>query len=194
MNLEKSIFLFDGHNGTFIPQFFAEEMTHPNCLFEIVTNHPTMVRCWLRELSEGSENEFYWDNWNDILCHYNELLKKETNELFYLTQGEDGDLWLIHEDELAEWNEYESGEQKDYNSFVLVVSEIEEVNGRYFCYIEDCNGDVIWECDDEYVADLRFDGVLTKLPHEDLDILLSYLRSIDRLGAESKLRLSNSIL
>jgi hypothetical protein len=30
-----------------------------------------------------------------------------TNELFYLTQDDNGgDLWLVHEDELEEWNEY----------------------------------------------------------------------------------------
>jgi hypothetical protein len=190
MKLEKSIFLLDGHRGTYIPQQFAEEMTHPNCLFEIVTNHPTMVRCWLRELSEGSENEFYWDNWNDILCHYNELIKKETHELFYLTQSEDGDLWLIHEDELEEWNAYESGEEKDYSAFTLIV-DLDE-RGEYQCHIEDCNEDVIWECDTDYVSALQEDGWIRFLPHEDFDRLNAYLISIHVIGENSKLTYSGS--
>ena len=190
MNLEKSIFLFDGHNGTFIPQFFAEEMTHPNCLFEIVTNHPTMVRCWLRELSEGSENEFYWDNWNDSLCHYNEIRKMETNELFYLTQSEDGDLWLIHEDELEEWNAYESGEEKDYSAFTLIV-DLDE-RGEYKCHIEDCNEDVIWECDTEDAISLVDDGFLPCVPHECVEDVLEYLQSHNILGENSKLTYSGS--
>lgn len=198
MNLQKSIFLLDGHNGTFIPQQFAEDMLNENLHSYRFTSDSLVLVQMLNELAKGQDNEWYWDNWNDILTHYNEIRKMSTNELFYLTQEENGDLWLVQDEELEEWNAYwtasEIGEEKDYNLFVLVVSEIEEVNGRYFCYVEDCNGDVVWECDDEYVADLRFDGIFTTLPHEDIDFLLSYLRSIDRLGAESKLRLSNSIL
>ncbi len=195
MKLEKSIFIFDGHNGTYIPQLFAEEMIHPSCLYEFNTERgDALLTEMLNDLIQGRDNEYYWDNWNTIISHYNEMRKIGTNELFYLTQGEDGDLWLVHEDELEEWNEYESGEQKDYNQFVLVVSEVEEQLGNYYCYIEDWKGDVVWECDDEGVADFKSDGTLVNLPHEDLDLLLTYLRSIDRLGAESKLRLSNSIL
>lgn len=194
MNLQKSIFIFDGHNGTYIPQFFAEEMLHPNCLYQFTTKQETLLTTMLLDVAEGRDNEFYWDYWNDMLCHYNELRKMETNELFYLTQSEDGDLWLIHEDELEEWNAYESGEQKDYNQFVLVVSEVEEQLGNYYCYIEDWKGDVVWECDDEWFADLKSDGTLVNLPHEDLDALLTYLRSIDRLGSNDKLRLANNII
>jgi hypothetical protein len=106
MKLQKSIFLLDGHRGTFIPQEFAEDMRNENLHSYRFTSENPIVREMLDELSRGSEHEFYWDNWNDILSHYNEIRKMSTNELFYLTQGEDGDLWLVHEDELEEWNEY----------------------------------------------------------------------------------------
>ena len=113
MNLEKSIFILDGHNGTFIPQFFAEEMLHPSCLYEfnrlftlISERGDALIWEMLNELAQGQDNEYYWENWNTITSHYNEMRKIGTNELFYLTQSEDGDLWLIHEDELEEWNEY----------------------------------------------------------------------------------------
>jgi hypothetical protein len=105
MSLEKSIFILDGHNGIHIPQFFAEEMLHPSCLYQL-TSDSLVAKQVLNELAKEKHNGFYWDNWNDMLCHYNEIRKMSTNELFHLTQGEDGDLWLIHEDELEEWNEY----------------------------------------------------------------------------------------
>jgi len=107
MNLQKSIFLLDGHRGTYIPQNFAEMMRH-ECppTYDFTTNSNVLKRMLIELDEEGRESEFYWDNWNDILCHYNEMRNTSNNELFYLTQGEDGDLWLIHEDELEEWNEY----------------------------------------------------------------------------------------
>lgn len=112
MSLQKSIFLLDGHRGTFIPQQFAEDMRNENLhSYRFTSENSFILKQMLNELEKGQDNEFYWDNWNDILCFYNEIRKESTNELFYLTQGEDGDLWLIHEDELAEWNEYESGEE-----------------------------------------------------------------------------------
>jgi hypothetical protein len=189
MSLEKSIFIFDGHNGTFIPQFFAEEMLHPSCLYQFTSKNETLTREMLHELAEGSDNEYYWDNWNTITSHYNEMRKMETNELFYLTQGEDGDLWLIHEDELEEWNAYESGEEKDYNAFTLIV-DLDE-RGEYQCHIEDCNEDVIWECDTEYVSALQDDGWIKFLPHEDFDRLTAYLISIHIIGENSKLTYNN---
>ena len=73
LSLQKSILLFNGRNGIYIPQFFAEEMLHSNCSYEFVTIHPTKVRWWLKELSQGSDNEFYWDNWNDILSFFTEI-------------------------------------------------------------------------------------------------------------------------
>jgi hypothetical protein len=191
MSLEKSIFLFDGHNGTFIPQFFAEEMIHPSCLYEFNTERgDALLTEMLNDLIQGRDNEHYWDNWNDILCHYNEMRKIGTNELFYLTQSEDGDLWLVHEDELEEWNEYESGEEKDYNAFTLIV-DLDE-RGEYQCHIEDCNEDVIWECDTDYVSALQEDGWIRFLPHEDFDRLTAYLISIHVIGENSKLTYSGS--
>ena len=199
MSLEKSIFLFDGRNGTFIPQLFAEEMLQPSCLYQFNTDSPTeqnsnrsyyLIREMLNELVQGQDNKFYWDNWNDLLCYYNEMRKIGTNELFYLTQGEDGDLWLIHEDELEEWNAYESGLEKDYNAFTLIV-DIDE-RGEYQCHIEDCNEDVIWECDTDYVSALQEDGWIRFLPHEDFDRLTAYLISIHVIGENSKLTYSGS--
>ena len=106
MNLQKSIFLLDGRRGTYIPQEFAEDMLSENLHSYRFTSTSLVLVQMLNELAKGQDNEFYWENWSDILCYYNEIHRESTNELFYLTQGEDGDLWLVHEDELAEWNEY----------------------------------------------------------------------------------------
>lgn len=107
MNLVKSVFLYDGHRGTYIPQQFAEDMRNENLHSYRFTNESNVLKRMLIELDEdGIYGEWYLDNWNDILSHYNEIRKMSTNEIFYLTQGEDGDVWLIHEDELEEWNEY----------------------------------------------------------------------------------------
>ena len=190
MNLQKSIFILDGHRGTFIPQQFAEEIMNEHLHSYRFTNESNVLRRMLIELAyDGREGEFYSDNWNDILCHYNEIRKESTNELFYLTQSEDGDLWLVHEDELEEWNEYESGEEKDYNAFTLIV-DLDE-RGEYQCHIEDCNEDVIWECDTDYVSALQEDGWIRFLPHEDFDRLIAYLKSIHIIGENSKLTYNN---
>jgi len=189
MNLQKSIFLLDGRRGTYIPQEFAEDMLSENLHSYRFTSENPIVREMLDELAKGQDNEFYWDNWNDILCFYNEIRKESTNELFYLTQGEDGDLLLIHEDELEEWNAYESGEEKDYNAFTLIV-DLDE-RGEYRCHIEDCNEDVIWECDADYVSALQEDGWIRFLPHEDFDRLTAYLISIHVIGENSKLTYNN---
>lgn len=190
MNLQKSIFLLDGHRGTFIPQQFAEDMRNENLHSYRFTNDSNVLKRMLIELDEdGKDGEWYWDNWNDLLCYYNEIRKMSTNELFYLTQGEDGDLWLIHEDELEEWNAYESGEEKDYNAFTLIV-DLDE-RGEYRCHIEDCNEDVIWECDTDYVSALQEDGWIRFLPHEDFDRLTAYLKSIHIIGENSKLTYNN---
>lgn len=107
MNLVKSVFLYDGHRGSYIPQEFAEDMRNENLHSYRFTNDSNVLKRMLIELDEdGIDGEWYWENWNDILSHYNEIRKMSTNEIFYLTQGEDGDVWLIHEDELEEWNEY----------------------------------------------------------------------------------------
>jgi hypothetical protein len=108
MNLVKSVFLYDGHRGTFIPQHFAEEMLNDNLhSYRFTTENTRVLNHLLTELAEGHDNEWYFDNWNDILSHYNEIRKMSTNEIFYLTQDDNGgDLWLVHEDELEEWNEY----------------------------------------------------------------------------------------
>jgi hypothetical protein len=190
MSLEKSIFIFDGHRGTYIPQNLAEIMLNERHLhtYEFTTDSATLKRM-LDELIEGQDNEHYWDNWNDILCYYNEIRKMSSNELFYLTQSEDGDLWLIHEDELEEWNAYETGEEKDYNAFTLIV-DLDE-RGEYKCHIEDCNEDVIWECDTDYVSALQEDGWIQFLPHEDFDRLTAYLISIHVIGENSKLTYNN---
>lgn len=191
LSLQKSIFILDGARGTYIPQNLAEIMVNERHLhtYEFTTDSATLKRM-LDELIEGQDNEYYWDNWNDITCHYNEIRKMSTNELFYLTQSEDGDLWLIHEDELEQWNEYESGLEKDYNAFTLVVDLNER--GEYRCHIENCMDDVIWECDTDYVSALQEDGFIRFLPHEDIDALLKYLQSIDQLGQNAKLTYAGS--
>jgi len=190
MNLQKSIFLLDGRRGTYIPQEFAEDMLNENLHSYRFTSTSLVLVQMLNELAKGQDNEFYWENWNDLLCFYNEIRKMSTNELFYLTQGEDGDLWLVHEDELEEWNAYESGEEKDYNAFTLIV-DLDE-RGEYQCHIEDCNEDVIWECDTDYVSALQEDGWIRFLPHEDFDRLTAYLISIHVIGENSKLTCSGS--
>lgn len=125
MNLQKSIFLLDGRRGTYIPQEFAEDMLNENLHSYRFTSTSLVLVQMLNELAKGQDNEFYWENWSDILCYYNEIHRESTNELFYLTQGEDGDLWLVHEDELAEWNAYESGEEE--NGKTIPTSELEYV-------------------------------------------------------------------
>lgn len=191
LSLVKSIFILDGHRGTYIPQQFAEEMLSPTHSYRFTSSdHARVIQTMLTELAEGQDNKFYWDNWNDILTSFNEIRKMSTNELFYLTQSEDGDLWLVHEDELEEWNAYESGEEKDYNAFTLIV-DLDE-RGEYQCHIEDCNEDVIWECDTEYVSALQEDGWIKFLPHEDFDRLTAYLISIHIIGETSKLTYSGS--
>jgi hypothetical protein len=84
LTLDKSIYLFNGAMGTYIPKFFAEEMLHPNCRYEFVTDSPSKQNTnrsyyWLREmlneLAQGKDNEYYWDNWNDILCSFSEIRK-----------------------------------------------------------------------------------------------------------------------
>ena len=189
MNLQKSIFILDGHRGTYIPQNLAEIMVNERHLhtYEFTTDSATLKRM-LDELIEGQDNEYYWDNWNDITCHYNEIRKMSTNELFYLTQTEDGDLWLVHEDELHElheWYEDDDSTSLDYNQFTLVV-DINE-RGDYRCHLENCVDDVIWECDTEYVADLQIDGFIKHLPHEDIDRLTAYLKSIHTIGEKGKI-------
>lgn len=193
MNLQKSIFILDGHRGTYIPQQFAEEMLNPTHSYRFTSsdvNQARLIQTMLTELEEGQDNKYYWDNWNDILCHYNEMRKIGTNELFYLTQSEDGDLWLIHEDELEEWNEYESGEEKDYNAFTLIV-DLDE-RGEYQCHVEDCEGDGVYQADTEGIADMIEDGHLSCVPHECVDDLLEYLQSHNILGENSKLTYSGS--
>ena len=186
MNLQKSIFLLDGHRGTYIPQQFAEDMLNENLHSYRFTSTSLVLVQMLNELAKGQDNEFYWENWSDILCYYNEIHRESTNELFYLTQGEDGDLWLIHEDELAEWNEYESGEEKDYNAFTLIV-DLDE-RGEYRCHVENCDDDVVWECETKDAISLVEDGFLPCVPHECVDDLLEYLQSHNILGENAKLK------
>jgi hypothetical protein len=108
-----------------------------------------------------------------------------SNELFYLTQTEDGDLWLVHEDELHEWNEDDDSISLDYNQFSLVVDLNER--GEYRCHLENCVDDVIWECDTDYVSALQEDGFIKHLPHEDIDSLTAYLKSIHTIGENGKI-------
>ncbi len=190
MTLEKSIFILDGARGTYIPQNLAEIMLNERHLhtYEFTTDSATLKRM-LDELIEGQDNEYYWDNWNDILCYYNEIRKMSSNELFYLTQGEDGDLWLIHEDELEEWNEYDSEEAIDSDAFTLVV-DLDE-RGEYKCHVENCDEDVVWECGTEDAMSLVDDGFLPCVPHECVEDVLEYLQSHNVLGENAKLTYNN---
>jgi len=107
MNLKKSIFVLDGHRGTYIPQEFAEIMVNERHLHSYeFTNDCNVLQQILAELIEGKDSENYYENWNNLLMHYYEIRRNSTNDIYLLTQDEDGDLWLIHEDELEEWNEY----------------------------------------------------------------------------------------
>lgn len=191
LSLQKSIFILDGARGTYIPQEFAEIMINQRNLhpYEFTTDSATLKRM-LEDLIEGRDNEYYWENWNDILSHYNEIRKESTNELFYLTQTEDGDLWLVHEDELEEWNEYDSEEAIDSDAFTLVV-DLDE-RGEYMCHVEDCEGNGVYQADTEGIAEMIEDGNLSCLPHECVDELLEFLQSHNILGENSKLTYSGS--
>lgn len=185
LSLDKSIYLFNGAMGTYIPQFFAEMMRNEIPHTYRFTNESNMLTRMLIELDEeGKDNEYYWDNWNDILCSHSEIRKIDTNELYYLTQMEDGHLYLIHEDEIEQYNE-DCDFTLDYNAFTLTVDLNER--GMYRCHVENCVDDVIWECDTEYVEDLQHDGYIKYLPHEDIERLESYLKSIHVIGENSKL-------
>jgi hypothetical protein len=186
LSLQKSIFILDGARGTYIPQNLAEIMLNERHLhtYEFTTDSATLKRM-LDELIEGQDNEYYWDNWNDILCHYNEIRKMSSNELFYLTQTEDGGLWLVHEDELEEWNEYDSEEAIDSDAYTLIV-DLDE-RGEYQCHVENCDGDVVWECGTEDAISLVDDGFLPCVPHECVEDVLEYLQSHNILGENAKL-------
>lgn len=183
MNLVKSVFLFDGYRGTFIPQNFAEEMLNENLhSYRFTTENTRVLNHLLTELAEGHDNEWYFDNWNDILCHYNEIRKMSTNEIFYLTQDDNGgDLWLIHEDELEEWNAYENG--IDVNEFKLVV-DLDE-RGEYYCHVENWKEEVIWSADTESTSELIQDGFLPCVPHESIRHLESYLISMSIIDSDA---------
>lgn len=194
LTLDKSIYLFNGAMGTYIPKFFAEEMLHPNCRYEFVTDSPSKQNTnrsyyWLREmlneLAQGQDNEYYWDNWNDILSSFSAIRHKSTNELYYVTQMESGDLYLIHEDEIEQYHA-DCDSTLDYNAFTLTVDLNER--GMYRCHVENCVDDVIWEADTEYVEDLLNDGFIKYLPHEDIERLESYLKSIHVLGTNANLK------
>lgn len=181
----------DGNRGIFIPQQFAMYMRNENLHSYRFTNESNELNRMLIELDkEGIDGEWYWDNWSDILYHYNEIRNLSINELFYLTQCEDGDLWLVHEDELEEWNAYESGEEKDYNAFTLIV-DLDE-RGEYRCHIEDCNENIVWECNTEDAMSLVEDGFLSCVPHECVEDVLEYLQSHNILAENSKLTYSGS--
>jgi hypothetical protein len=190
LSLQKSIFILDGHRGTYIPQNLAEIMVNERHLhtYEFTTDSATLKRM-LDELIEGQDNEFYWDNWNDILSFYTEIRNTSNNELFYLTQTEDGDLWLVHEDELHEWNEDHDIISLDYNEFTLVVDLNER--GEYKCHVENCEEDVVWECGTLDAMSLVDDGFLPCVPHECVEDVLEYLQSHNVLGENSKLIYNN---
>lgn len=178
MNLVKSVFLYDGHRGTYIPQEFAIDMMSNHHHYEFTSKSPILLQM-LNELAKGSENAFYWENWNSILMSYYEIKRGE--DIYLLTQGEDGDVWLIHEDELEEWNAYENG--IDVNEFKLVV-DLDE-RGDYYCHVENWKEEVIWSADSESASELIEDGFLPCHPHESIRHLESYLISMSIIDSDA---------
>ena len=94
----KTFLYADGARGVYIPQHFAESIRREfvrgvsqkdwDCL-EIDPND-----CAYKDYDS------YWEAWDRVL---NNATVEHNGDVYYLWQ--DGDLWLVHEDELESWNE-----------------------------------------------------------------------------------------
>jgi len=85
------ILLFDGNQGIYIPQYFAEWV-------RINSNHPAFVATFfgleeddLNDL-DSPDNTYYWDAWDTILRHFS-MVDSQSQIRYTLCQ--DDDLWLI---------------------------------------------------------------------------------------------------
>lgn len=176
----KSFIILDSARGVFIPQDFAEAMLneqHHEYRFKEVTHSLKQMLEELRD--DGVDSEFYWDNWDTILTHYTEIVRGE--DTFFLEQTEDGDLMLIHEDELEDI----FGESTDADAYVLIV-DLDE-RGEYRCHIEDCDSNSVWSADTQLVGEMIMDGFLKYAPHECVDELCAHLKLLGVLNLNAKL-------
>ena len=80
--------LIDGHHGIYIPQLFCQFYAEK---FEGINKDD------IDEIMKGSDNNFYWDSWANILD--NAFIVRDGKK-YYLYQ--DCDLFLIAEDEEIE--------------------------------------------------------------------------------------------
>ena len=78
----------DGARGVYIPQFFAESVKR-ECV-ENVSDEDWAI------LAAGPDHELYWDVWTSVLD--NAVLTGPSDGR-KLTLWQDGDLWLVGEDE-----------------------------------------------------------------------------------------------
>ena len=89
---EKQV-LIDGNRGIYIPQIFAQNFLH-----NISQEDKERFKTRLEELTQGPENEFYWDSWDDISSQI--YITDDKGNRFWLYQ--DGDLWAVPEGESFE--------------------------------------------------------------------------------------------
>ena len=90
--MQEIIIFSDSSRGVYIPQHFAESIKR-DCVSGISPVQFAILR-------HGPEDEFYWEVWDEVLAnarvHYN-------GKEYLLFQ--DGDLFLISEDEIDSWLE-----------------------------------------------------------------------------------------
>lgn len=77
-NADKLELLIDGHHGIYIPKLFSEYFP------EYVTDEQ-------REILSNTDNELYWDIWEEVL---NSTITNDKGEEYILMQ-DDGDLWAM---------------------------------------------------------------------------------------------------
>ncbi len=89
------IFFVNSANGIYIPQIVAKRIAvMDNVYFD-------QQDVDLSELSDV-ENEFYWEEWMNLLESAEMTYEGQTYLLF---QSEDGDVWWIHEDDQTSFAE-----------------------------------------------------------------------------------------
>lgn len=77
--------LLDGNRGVYLPQQFATNY---------ISDIPVQLREDFEILKYGPEHPDYWESWDDITLWLKPVINDKTYELY-----QDGDLWLIPEDE-----------------------------------------------------------------------------------------------
>jgi hypothetical protein len=95
--------LFSDHHGVYIPKLFVEDCGEIWGLSEDDK----------LELSEGPDNEYYWDTWSNVLDYA--TLKDDNGHVWRLWQ--DGDLWAYCEELMTD---------AEYSNFFGEEREIED--------------------------------------------------------------------